>query len=83
LFDLSFQVCKHQKYILRFDKAFIIVRKEHVKSLAHSFFVIFFVLPWFYTFAKARTLRDALTFAKEQTATSRNKKSAKKPISPR
>jgi len=59
------------------------VGNEHIKPTAYSFFVIFFVLPWFCTFAKARTLRDALTFAKEQNATPQNKKSAKKPISPR
>ena len=47
------------------------------------FFVTFFVLPGFGTFAKARTLRDALTFAKEPNATPQNKKSAKKPFLPR
>jgi hypothetical protein len=49
----------------------------------HSFFITFFVPPWFCIFAKARTLRDALTFAKKQNAIPQNKKSAKKPISPK
>jgi len=49
---------------------------------AHSFFVTFFVPPWFCIFAKARTLWDALTFAKKQNASPHNKKSAKKPILP-
>ena len=48
----------------------------------HSFFVIFFVLPWFCIFAKARNLWDALTFAKKQNAIPQNKKTAKKPIFP-
>ncbi|MFW9872457.1 MAG: hypothetical protein ACFFG0_05085 [Candidatus Thorarchaeota archaeon] len=81
MLDSGFPYCKHQKYILHFDKAFMNVGNEQLKPTAHSFVVIFFVLPWFCTFAKARPLRDALTFAKEQNATPLNKKSAKKPIS--
>ena len=64
-------------------KASVKVIADSIKPTAHRFFVIFFVLPGFCTFAKARTLWDALTFAKEQNATPQNKKSAKKPIFPR
>jgi hypothetical protein len=50
--------------------------------ITHSFFVTFFVPPWFCIFAKARTRWDALTFTKKQNAIPQNKKSAKKPIFP-